>query len=507
MFCQRCGTQLAAGVKFCPVCGAPVVVSAPPASGTDSGKQAGRQGDPPPIKTGDPQPGNGYARMGKPAPAARKKKPVYKRAVFWVVIVLAALWAAGQLRGAREQETVSAPTATARPVTAAPTATARPVTAAPTATAQPAAAAQSVTATPAPPTETPEPPFAVVGVEVGYYGAALSGEEQIIYTHIVDEIGQFHETFPLRYASPEEVESAYYAVFYDHPELFWIDSGYYWRAFTEDGVQVVECTPVVIMPLDEARQRQPEIQALVSALVSYLADQSEYETALMCHDYLTENTAYDYETFDNHITGTDAYDAYGCLMEHKALCAGYAKAFQWLMQARGIECLYVTGYDLEKDPVEGAHAWNCAKLDGEWYHIDVTWDDSMRDSGREFTIYDFFCITSYELLETHGLTDEMSPPPPECTATACDYYRVNDMYFDTYDYGQVAGELAWQAGSGAGCCMVKFASEADCAQAEEDFGINGGFGQAAGIEYYLWTKSKNGRILQFFYGSGLEGWE
>ena len=25
------------------------------------------------------------------------------------------------------------------------------------------------------------------------------------------------------------------------------------------------------------------------------------------------------------------------------------------------------------------HAWNLIKIDGEWYHIDVTWDDPTPD--------------------------------------------------------------------------------------------------------------------------------
>ena len=57
------------------------------------------------------------------------------------------------------------------------------------------------------------------------------------------------------------------------------------------------------------------------------------------------------------------YTAYGCLVEGRAVCAGYAKAFKLLLGRCGISCYYVVG-----EAGGGKHGWNCVELDGN-YHI------------------------------------------------------------------------------------------------------------------------------------------
>lgn len=53
------------------------------------------------------------------------------------------------------------------------------------------------------------------------------------------------------------------------------------------------------------------------------------------------------------------------------VCAGYAKAFQYLCGLGGIECHYVTGY-----VPGGYHGWNIVVIDGKNYFVDLTACDS-----------------------------------------------------------------------------------------------------------------------------------
>ena len=68
---------------------------------------------------------------------------------------------------------------------------------------------------------------------------------------------------------------------------------------------------------------------------------------------------------------------------------GYSRAFQYLMQQLGIPCYYCTGYSGEN------HAWNIVYLYGEYYNVDLTWDDT------EPTTYDFFNKTDADYADTH----------------------------------------------------------------------------------------------------------
>ena len=95
---------------------------------------------------------------------------------------------------------------------------------------------------------------------------------------------------------------------------------------------------------------------------------TDYEKLKFIHDWIADNTEYlDDDTIDN-IRRAD-----GPIINGIAVCAGYAFAFKYLAQSLGFDCIYVTGIGNEGDTVR--HAWNMVKLDGEWYNVDVTWDD------------------------------------------------------------------------------------------------------------------------------------
>lgn len=63
---------------------------------------------------------------------------------------------------------------------------------------------------------------------------------------------------------------------------------------------------------------------------------------------------------------------YGALINHVAVCSGYAETFQLFMDMLGIPCMTVYG---ASGTDENEHIWNLVQLDGQWYHTDVTWDD------------------------------------------------------------------------------------------------------------------------------------
>ena len=61
---------------------------------------------------------------------------------------------------------------------------------------------------------------------------------------------------------------------------------------------------------------------------------------------------------------------------HTAVCEGYAKSFQLLMNAAGVSNFYIVGLGNG-----GGHAWNMAQMDdGYYYYFDATWDDTAQTS-------------------------------------------------------------------------------------------------------------------------------
>ena len=116
------------------------------------------------------------------------------------------------------------------------------------------------------------------------------------------------------------------------------------------------------------------------------------------HDALASAVTYD-------LTADMNQSAYSALVNGKSVCAGYARAYQYLLQQLGIPCYYCTGYS------GGDHAWNIVKLDDGYYNVDVTWDDAAAIR------YDYFNKTDADFASTH-VRQNLSVYLPACNGTA-----------------------------------------------------------------------------------------
>lgn len=146
---------------------------------------------------------------------------------------------------------------------------------------------------------------------------------------------------------------------------------------------------------EKRRQDAEEQAAADSAIASCVADgMSDYEIAKALHDYLALNNEYDMRYYSGNVPAI-SYTAYGALVNRTSVCAGYALAYERLMDQVGIPCEYVTGMT-----TNGYHAWNIIEIDGEWYHVDVTWDDPTPD--REgYVRYKYFLKSDKAMSRDH----------------------------------------------------------------------------------------------------------
>ena len=124
---------------------------------------------------------------------------------------------------------------------------------------------------------------------------------------------------------------------------------------------------------------------------------TEYDIVKAIHDYIVNNTVYDY---DNYLNGTilcTSYGPRGVLLHGIAVCSGYADTFELLCDLAGIECVVIGGWSTRTG--EG-HAWNQVRVDGVWYNVDVCWDDPV--SSKPILRYNYFLISDEEFYTTHG---------------------------------------------------------------------------------------------------------
>lgn len=139
--------------------------------------------------------------------------------------------------------------------------------------------------------------------------------------------------------------------------------------------------------LDKAAEMKKQTLAEAKRLVRELdlANKNEYEKVYYINQYICDNCIY---TPDDEYTWV-AQTAYGTLIEGSSVCEGYARTAQILFSLCGVESYFVVG-----DTPEGAHAWNIVKVDGKYYQLDATWNDTDVARNSYFLVTDDFMSLS-----------------------------------------------------------------------------------------------------------------
>ncbi len=167
---------------------------------------------------------------------------------------------------------------------------------------------------------------------------------------------------------------------------------------------------------------------------------SDFEIVRFFHDYLVKNCSYNDEKPDE----PDNSSAYGALVLGRATCEGYADAMGILLSLAGIENTYANNYGDRETGVVG-HIWNIVKIDGGFYHIDVTSDDlAFADWERpdNQVLYWRFGLTTEEIMKTNSINDNILNLIPDCTQDTYNFYKYNGLLFDEYDKIPVAKAMA-----------------------------------------------------------------
>ncbi|MGN0637332.1 MAG: DUF4214 domain-containing protein [Huintestinicola sp.] len=127
---------------------------------------------------------------------------------------------------------------------------------------------------------------------------------------------------------------------------------------------------------------------------------------------LCATITYTYDTYDQTLIGA--------LYTNKCVCNGYAMAMNYLCNAAGIECVTI---------VSATHAWNCVKLYGTWYEVDVTWMD--RDDAGNTCEYMWFNIsraTAMSNEKTYYSSKVWGAHDPQTDLDAGSYFYMNIDY-------------------------------------------------------------------------------
>ena len=260
---------------------------------------------------------------------------------------------------------------------------------------------------------------------VYYYGRQLSGVDHIVYSQLVLGLKKMEPKIGLYGGDFDSVSRISQLVLADHPEIFWFAGA---GQVTQKGSQLF-FSPFYTMSegVKNSRQKQLE-QAAKSFKRSVRGRKTSYDRLEAAFTWLVKNTTY--------VDGApDNQNICSVFLNHKSVCAGYAKSLQYLLQSVGIECLYVWGDVIGK----GRHGWNIVNLDGAYYQTDVTLGDRSFSDGTSVgnglpaeleAEYGYMCMTDEEARRDRiENVTELGVTLPACISTAMNYYRRNNLFF------------------------------------------------------------------------------
>ena len=185
--------------------------------------------------------------------------------------------------------------------------------------------------------------------------------------------------------------------------------------------KIKTCTLDLTYGKTQQEQMTSELITAADIIVGAAAELDDLSKLCSFHDALVRKCVYTDKA-------ESPYTAYGCLVEGEAVCEGYSKAFLLLCQRAGIDCIPVFGITNEDGGTP--HMWNKVRLDGEWYNVDVTWDDPVSNIGADFVRHDYLCVTDSKILIDHTFEDNDLMKYPAAEGEKYNFFRYSGLYID-----------------------------------------------------------------------------
>lgn len=249
----------------------------------------------------------------------------------------------------------------------------------------------------------------------------LSSAQKQAYQQIVDGVKAFKATIAVTSSlTLDQVEAVFTAI--NNNEFTYLQMSTRMTTYYDKSSGKVNSVKIEYnYNASETQAMLTKLEARVQQILGGIkSGMSEFDKLKYLHDTIIKNCTYD-------LNAPNPYNAYGALVEGRAVCEGYSKAMALLCKRAGIECAIVTG---KGDNVE--HMWNMIKFNGNWYHMDVTWDDPTGHSDPDYVGYAYFNITTAQIMQSHTIDTGSPYSVPVATATEGNYYVYTRTYASTY---------------------------------------------------------------------------
>ena len=181
------------------------------------------------------------------------------------------------------------------------------------------------------------------------------------------------------HALPKTVEAVYSLFRLEHEDVTWLSSVFsysYNSGKINDTEGYMEIEPSIYFRSIDKNKYYDSIDLrdrMIAEIISYIPENaSDYEKIRYFNAYLTRSNCFNSDSPNEPSSAHEAVTALeGNAGSNGPVCEAYARAFELLCESQDIPCATIIG-----KANNTGHAWNLVQMDdGNWYAVDVTWND------------------------------------------------------------------------------------------------------------------------------------
>ena len=248
---------------------------------------------------------------------------------------------------------------------------------------------------------------------MAYYYQQLSKIEQKAYYAVKEGLLALSPSISVPLLDGKVLSDIYFMVRMDCPEIFW-SVKFSYRYYRDSNY--AELIPEYLFKKNQIADHRQAMESRVKKLARQAEKMSEKEKELFVHDFICQNVRYD------KLKKAYSHEIIGPLGQSVGVCEGIAKTVKVLCDALGIWCIVALCDNNPEKGIKYRHMWNVVRIDGKYYHLDVTFDNSL---GKDGVIrYDYFNLSDSQIFKDH---EPVIFPIPACSDGEHTYYREKKL--------------------------------------------------------------------------------
>ena len=265
--------------------------------------------------------------------------------------------------------------------------------------------------------------------EEALYYSYLNKDAKQVYHALKSGLQSLLPSFAVPTADMQQLSEIFFFLRLDCPEIFYV-SDFSCRRFP--GAEGLEFVPVYLFPKKQILEKQKALEARVTRLLRPAQSLNAAEKQQFVHDFICRNVRYD------KLKKPYSHEILGPLEQGVGVCEGISKTVKLLCGRLGLPCIIALSGNNPEKGIRYRHVWNMVCRDGQYYHMDVTFDNSL--SREDCIRYDYYNINDAQLFRDH---EPVLVPVPACGDGRHSWYSEKKLAFGDYD--KLRGRIAQNA--------------------------------------------------------------